>query len=296
MSTPRSLPLPPRARSHRVVTGRATLAVLDVPPVAGPARPPVVLLPGFTGSKEDFLALLAPISEAGHRVLALDQLGQHESPAAEDPARYAADELGLDVLALLDTIGSERAHLLGHSFGGLVARAAAIAAPQRLASLTLLCSGPAALPAEIGVDLRLLLDALGALTPEQVWTAMRRLDTERGVPAQPADVAEFLRRRFLATDPAQLGSLATQLLTEPDRVEELVAALAGTEVPVLVVTGEDDDRWPVAQQADMARRLRVPHALVPDAGHSPNVENPEATSRLLLDFWSALATNLLTAL
>ena len=41
---------------------------------------PVLLVPGYTGSKEDFIAVLAPLAAAGHEVLAIDQRGQYESP------------------------------------------------------------------------------------------------------------------------------------------------------------------------------------------------------------------------
>src|SRR4030095_4604727 len=60
----------------------------------------VLLVAGYTGSKEDFAPLLAPLAEAGHRVVAIDQRGQYESPGPDDPAAYSVAELAADVVAV----------------------------------------------------------------------------------------------------------------------------------------------------------------------------------------------------
>ena len=103
---------------------------------------------GYTGSKEDFAPLLAPLADAGYRVVALDQRGQFESPGPDDPAAYSVPELGLDVVAVARVLREESGeplHLLGHSFGGLVTRAAVLAEPALFTSFTLLGSGPSRL-------------------------------------------------------------------------------------------------------------------------------------------------------
>ena len=66
-----------------------------------------MLVPGFTGSKEDFVAVLAPLAAAGWRVVTYDQRGQHETPGAPPPGEvvtaesYALSELALDLLAIV---------------------------------------------------------------------------------------------------------------------------------------------------------------------------------------------------
>jgi pimeloyl-ACP methyl ester carboxylesterase len=285
--------LPAQARPGLLPTTRGPLAVIDVVPevtavtgVTGSAGfAPVVMVPGFTGSKEDFGPLLGPVTQAGHRVVAIDQRGQFESPPATHELAYDVHELGADVLAVVDALDAGPVHLLGHSFGGLVARAAVLIDAGCFASLTLMSSGPAAVPAESAIDAHWLLDALATMKLDQLWATMRQLDTERGVPALPPNIADFLQRRFLANDPAGLRRLAEQLLEEPDRVDALTGVLLATHTPALVVTGERDDRWSPASQAEMARRLGVPHVLIPAAAHSPNVENPAATAAALLEFW-----------
>ena len=143
MSTPPFLELPAGVRATSLATPRGELAALSAES-AQETGAPVLLVPGYTGSKEDFIAVLAPIAAAGHRVVALDQRGQFETPGDGDPSSYDLKVLADDVLAVLAGLRAP-AHLVGHSFGGLVARTAALADPAALRSLTLMSSGPAAI-------------------------------------------------------------------------------------------------------------------------------------------------------
>ena len=283
MSTPPFLTCPPGVAPARLPTGHGDLAAL----VAGPAGPgpggaPVLLVPGFTGSKEDFIAVLAPIARAGHRVVAIDQRGQFESAGTGESSSYDVKALAEDVLAVARHLG-EPVHLLGHSFGGLVARAAALADPTALRSLTLMSSGPGAIPHPASSNLELIAAALPVMDLESIWVAKRQMEVPtETVPLAP-EPEEWLHRRFVANDPVALLRLAEQLLTETDRVAEL----ATVGLPVHVVYGEDDDAWPPAEQAEMAARLGASVSVLPGCGHSPAAERPEPTARALLDFWSA---------
>src|SRR5207302_5679127 len=94
------------------------LAALDGRP-DGPVAATAVLVPGFTGSKEDFLPLLEPLAAAGVRAVALDLRGQCDSPGLADPAGYRIEGFGADVRTLLGLVADGGPlHLLGHSFGG----------------------------------------------------------------------------------------------------------------------------------------------------------------------------------
>ncbi|MHA4815289.1 alpha/beta fold hydrolase [Streptomyces aculeolatus] len=282
MSKPPFVALPAGAEALRVETPRGAFAALRA---GRPVRGTALLVPGFTGSKEDFIALLEPLAGAGYRVVAVDGRGQYESDGPKDEDAYTQDELAQDVLALgaaLGAAGDPPPHLLGHSHGGHVARAAVLRAPGAFASLTLMSSGPGIVCDEQQSRAKLLADALTTYDMETVWQAMRAFDPP-GVPAVPADVADFLHRRWLGTSPVQLAATARQLCEEPDRTAEL----AGVPLPVHVLTGESDYVWPVAEMDDMARRLRAHRTVVGGADHSPNVDRPAETAAALAAFWSA---------
>lgn len=252
--------------------------------MASGARPTVLLVPGYTGSKEDFAPLLDPFSDLGYRAVAMDQRGQHESPGIADPRAYTMDALAADVLSVIDHLGGS-VHLIGHSFGGLVCRAAVIAQPTAVTSLTLMGSGPAAIAGQRRETIELLEPVLAAGgTPAVHAMVEQRATAEPGWRQTPVALRAFLRRRFLASHEVGLQAMSIALRTEPDRVAELAAA----GIPILVTFGAADDAWPPAVQREMAARLGARLAVIPDAVHSPAVENPAATLRTLTDFWAAL--------
>jgi len=276
------LRLPAGAQARRVDVPGGPLAAVEAAPTGAGDRAPVVLVPGFTGSKEDFREVLAPLAAAGHRAIAYDQRGQHESIGPQDAAAYAVEALAADLLALVDALDAGPVHVVGHSFGGLVARAAALERPEALRSLVLLCSGPAALTGPRVATLPLLRPVIeqgGMPALVQAVDAMNAADP-RWL-ALPVEVQAFLRRRMLASSGPGLVAMADALTSEPDRVDELRAS----GIPVLMCHGEGDDAWTPALQKAMAERLGAAYAVVPDAQHSPAVENPTATVRTLTDFF-----------
>ncbi|MBB1244381.1 alpha/beta hydrolase [Streptomyces durbertensis] len=281
MSKPPTLELPPGARAHRLATDRGEFAVHDA---GEPARGTALLVPGFTGSKEDFITLLDPLARAGLRVVAVDGRGQHESGGpVDDEAGYAQSELAADVLALAAALGGP-VHLLGHSMGGHVSRAAVLLDASPFRSLTLMSSGPGAVTAAQQQRLKMLLGALPVMDMAAVWQAMIELDPPEAADVSTTpEVSAFLRERWMNTSPAQLSATAQQLLGEPDRVEELAAV----DLPVHVLHGALDYAWPVEDIAAMADRLDARHTVVQDAAHSPAVESPATTARALADFWTA---------
>ncbi|MGY2004696.1 alpha/beta fold hydrolase [Blastococcus sp. SYSU DS1024] len=265
--------------------GAGPLAALDTGGTA--ARGTVLMVAGYTGSKEDFAPLLRPLAATGYRVVALDQRGQYESPGPEDPAQYSVAALGADVVAVAQVLREQSGvplHLVGHSFGGLVTRAAVLAEPGLFTTFTLLGSGPSRLTgrrAELLDHLGPLLDAGGVPLVHETLEQLAMTDPK--AQAVPAPTREFYSRRFLRNSAAGLRGMADAMLAEPDRVAELKE----TGVPVLVAHGEADDAWLPHVQADMARRLGARHEVIDNAIHSPAVENPPRTLEVLCDFWSS---------
>jgi pimeloyl-ACP methyl ester carboxylesterase len=266
-----------------VVTPRGRFAafVLDPPTQA---RGTALLVPGFTGSKEDFVAVLGPLAAYGWRVVAYDQRGQHETPGVEhlDAEQYSLPELAADLLAVAGATGKGPVQLVGHSFGGLVAREAVLAEPTAFASLTLLCSGPSGVDGQTAQVAHVFAAALEQFPIEQVWEAKVAYDANQGLylPSDP-ELADFLRTRFVNNDPMGLATFARMLTQAPDRTAELAAV----PIRLLVAHGERDDAWPTAVQAEMADRLGAALMVIPDSGHSPAAEAPDTTAELLHRFW-----------
>jgi pimeloyl-ACP methyl ester carboxylesterase len=308
MSTPPFLTLPASARSIRLATARGEFAALHSLPPSGPVRGTALLVPGFTGSKEDFIALLEPLAVAGFQVVAVDQRGQYQTGGPADEAAYGLEPLALDLLAVNEAVAgllptaTGPVHLLGHSFGGYVVREAVLrSAAARTAagaaagtgtdglpwdSLTLMSTGPGAVCADEAQRAELLVSVLPVMDMEAIWQAMKDLEAAAETTSATPDpeIAEFLHRRWLANVPEALVAMGRQLTVEPDRVD----ALAKVGLPALVLSGERDYAWPVPEQAQMALRLGARHVAVPGAAHSPNVERPEATAAALTGFWSGL--------
>jgi pimeloyl-ACP methyl ester carboxylesterase len=271
-----------------LATGDARPIVLELPGQRIAAlqsgerdRPAVLLVPGYTGSKEDFAPILDPLADAGFLVTAIDLPGQFESPALEARADYTPDRLGAVVRGVAARLGVG-VRLLGHSFGGLVARAAVIAEPSAFDSLVLLCSGPGQLGGARLVRMERFEPVLAAAGLPGLYAALQAAAAEDPTfVASPPEVEEFLERRFLRSSPAMLQGMADALRREPDRVTELGA----TGVPVLVAHGADDDAWSPPEQKDMAARLGARYEVIAGSAHSPAIENPEATAEVLIDFW-----------
>lgn len=258
----------------------ATLAALDTGP--GPDHA-VVLVPGYTGSKEDFVPMLGPLARTNWRAVAVDLPGQYESEGSDDEAAYAPERLSLPVAGLVAELRRAHRHvvLLGHSFGGLVARAAVLSGAE-ITGLTLLCSGPARLP--VGDRHERLDLAEQLLRSDGIEAVQTMRDLLEPVP-EPAELALLMRNRFLRSSAAGLLGMAAVLRTEPDRTAELADALDASGAGRLVVCGAGDDAWPIEVQRDMAERLRSPFELVPGATHTPNTENPPALLEILHRHW-----------
>ena len=304
MSTPTSLELPDGVRRTTIHTARGAFAALEAVPGSGVCeRDAALLVPGYTGSKEDFLAILDLLADDSRHVIAIDLRGQFETAGAGDPAGYAAAALGADVLAIMQATGAR--HLVGHSYGGLIAREAVLAGTGAdFASFTLMSSGPGALTGPRAEDLRAMLAALGVGDGTQtdggrtdggrtdqaalragiaeLWRA--HLEPQAVTAGIPGHIVAFLRRRMLGNDPDGLVLMAAHMLAAPDRTAELARL---DQLPMLVIYGENDNSWSPAAQENMARRLGARRLCIPAAVHSPAVEAPATTASALTQFWDA---------
>lgn len=241
----------------------------------GGQAPPLLLVHGFTGGRDDFEEVLEPLG-ADRRVVAVDLPGHGGSAGSDDPAAYGLETLAawvLDVAAALD-LGEH--HLLGHSMGGLIAQRAAAAASHRLCSLLLMDTGVGALREEFGD--RVVRIAVAARDEGPDAALAVSLDGAE----LPAAELSAARERFHALNPAAVVGGARGLVT----AAPLGAFLRGIDIPVLVMHGEHDEAWLPHEQRLLANTTAgAVHVVVPDAAHSPQREN--------LDIWVAVVRRFL---
>ena len=230
------------------------------------AGEPLVLVHGFTGSHRDWEGVVDELATT-RRVITFDHRGHGDSPNTGDPATYTFDQLVADAEALFDELELDRFDLLGHSMGGIVAMRYVLAHPDRVRSLVLMDTGarPSGNGASgwirAGVE-KVRADGLLALY-------------ERIEPFLPEDQRARVRWSYERMDPGAFVELARELSAYPSMLDEL-ATLA---VPTTVIVGENDTGLRAAAD-DLA--ATVPGAvfeLIPDAAHSPQLENRGAWMR-----------------
>jgi pimeloyl-ACP methyl ester carboxylesterase len=242
--------------------------------------PPVVLIHGWTASSHWF-DRLTPLLTARYRVIRVDLLGHGGS---EKPRNgYSMTEQADRVADALVRVGVRRALVAGHSTGGEVVIALAARHPELTRALAVIDSEPD----EKFVDPNLLASL--SLKPV-IGQAMKRLATdgtirdglgqafEKGYHVPNVFVDDFNKVTYTAYKKTydESGDYVSEGHLESD--------LRSVRVPRLVIFGKDDRLVsPPREAADFYRRefnLRV--EIVPGAGHSPMVEQPQATARLLL--------------
>ncbi|WP_460774964.1 alpha/beta fold hydrolase [Microbacterium sp. GXF7504] len=272
--------LPEGARLDTVAAPSGLLARL----VAGPDDAQrVVLVPGATGSKEDFVLMLPILTAAGYRVEAYDLAGQYESAAAGPerltPPRPRYDHrLFVDDLVAVLEAGRTPAHVLGYSFAGLVAQQALAERPGLFASLTLLTTPPASGQVFRGVKrIGRLSDAAGPRTAATLMLWGIRNNLNRVGPRRLA----FVKSRFALTRRDSVDDIVAAMMDTPDVVDEVAAS----PIPKLVAASEHD-LWPVSQYRAYAARIGA-ELVVYETGHSPCETAPHQLCRDLLRLFAA---------
>jgi pimeloyl-ACP methyl ester carboxylesterase len=251
--------------------------------------PPVLLVHGFGGAKEDFADHVPSLAEHA-TVVTFDHRGHGSSDHPPDEGAYALDRLVADTLGVADGLGFDHFRLLGHSMGGMVARRVVLADPDRVDALVLMDTSPGP-PPGIGVA---TIDLGVEIARRDGMTVLKAVQDELdplGTPAYQRLLAErpgyreFCDRKWDALAPEMWVALVAELVRQPDQL----CALTTVRCPTLVIVGEQDTPF-VGVSVEMADTIPGAQLTVlPDAGHSPQFENPRAWFDAVDDFLRAHA-------
>ena len=246
--------------------------------VLGPADgAPVILSAGLGGIAEYWRPNLAALAER-HRVILYDHRGTARSDRALPP-KHSIEHMADDVLAVLDGLGVERAHLIGHALGGLIGLSFALKAPERLVSL-------------LAVNAWAKLDAHTRRCFETRLSLLRDSGPEAFIKATPiflypaAWMSSHTAR--LEQDAAhQRAAFPGQETTETRIVAvaafDISARLQEIKTPVLSLASRDDMLSPYTAAEALAAGLpNGRFVLTPYGGHACNVTDPEPFNRIAL--------------
>ena len=271
-----------------------------------PGRLPLLVLHGGPGATHQYLEPLATLARSGRRVIFYDQIGCGRSGRPTDPDFFSADLFVEELVALRSALGLERVHLLGQSWGGMLAMQYAIGRPAGLAGIVV-ADSPADMVQWVSEANRLrselpphtaqaLADheAAGTTTSTEYTDAVDvfyrrhvcRLDPW---PEPFARTAEALAHDALVYNvmngPSEfyvVGKLKTWSIL--DRLHEISA-------PMLLLSGAYDEATPAIVSAI---QTRVPHSewiLFEQSSHTPHLEEPAAFNAAVRGFLSGIEQN-----
>lgn len=236
--------------------------------------PPVVLLHGFGGDLNGWM-FNQPALAARHRTLAIDLPGHGGSEKRLEEGDVAG--LARIIVAALQALGIDRAHLVGHSLGGAVALDIALRHPNRVASLSLIA--PAAFGPEI--DEAFITGFITADRRKTIQAVLQRLFVDPSLVSR--DMAEdVLRFKRLDGASACLSAIANASFPAGRQAVILRDRLGEVAVPVQVIWGAADRILPVHQGEGLPSSVAV--SILESAGHMPHMEKAAEVNRRLLAF------------
>jgi pimeloyl-ACP methyl ester carboxylesterase len=248
--------------------------------VSGEPRPgtfPLLCLHGGPGSSHAYFARLERLADEGRQVVVYDQLGCGDSDRSDDPSLWSVELFVEEVGAVREALGLDRVHLLGTSWGGMLALEYALTRPAGLESLVLSSTGASA---------------------EQWVAESTRLLAELGPGATEED---YMAAHFSLLDPPQPEHEQWQAKRNPAVYEAMwgpneytcTGRLAGwdvrdrlgeIQVPALVISGAYDMSTPAIAQTLVEGIAGAEHVLFEHSAHVPVAEEPERYRRVVGEF------------
>jgi pimeloyl-ACP methyl ester carboxylesterase len=253
---------------------------------------PVVFVHEFAGSYRSWEPQMRHFGRR-YRCVAFAARGYPPSDVPESPASYSQARAADDILAVLDHLGEEKAHIVGLSMGGFATLHFGFRHQARAHSLMV---GGCGYGAEAGqrerfrAEAEVISDALKkdgmAAFAERYAYGPTRVQFEN---KDPRGFAEF---KAMLAEHSALGSANTQLGVQRERpsLYDLVDEMKKITVPTLVLTGDED--WPCLLPGILMKQS-IPSAalaVVPNTGHTINIEEPNEFNRIVGEFLAQVDT------
>ena len=237
--------------------------------LSGPSGAPVLALSNSLGTTMAMWDGVAAHLRGRYRILRYDTRGHGASATRDTETRI--EDLASDLLGLLDALGIGRAHLAGLSLGGMTVQAVAMAAPERILSLTLMATAAHMPSAQSWGERAAPVRAQG--TAAIVEATLGRWFTPAFRDSSSSALAS-IRDDFVACDRTGYARAC-----EAIGAMDLRARLGRIQAPTLVIAGREDPATPPAMAEEIC--AGIPQAelvIMPRAAHLLAVEHPEATA------------------
>lgn len=234
---------------------------------------PVILLThGYSATAQMWRGQVEPLSKK-HKLVIWDMRGHGQSDYPADQNEYSEEKTVADMAALLDAVGAKTAIVGGLSLGGYMSLAFNATYPDRVKALLIIDTGPG-----YKKD-----DAREGWNQNALKTAERY---ERDGLGQLGN-ASAERRTAQHRDATGLARAGRGMLTQKNA--RVINSLPDIKVPSLVVVGEKDTPFLAASDYMAAKIPGAEKALIPNAGHAANIDNPEAFNAALGKFLDKLS-------
>jgi pimeloyl-ACP methyl ester carboxylesterase len=229
--------------------------------------PALILTHGYSATSQMWTGQIATL-EPHFTVVTWDMRGHGQSDYPEDPAQYSEEATVADMAALLDAVGARQAIVGGLSLGGYMSLAFHRAHPDRTRALLIIDTGPGYKNDEARAGWN-----RNAIARAEKFEAEGLPDTTRA----SAEV-RLARHR----DATGLARAARGMLTQRDA--RVIESLPQVAVPAVVIVGANDTPFLAASDYMAAKIPGAKKVVIPDAGHSANIDQPALFNAALLDF------------
>jgi pimeloyl-ACP methyl ester carboxylesterase len=229
--------------------------------------PALILTHGYSATSQMWAGQIAPL-EPHFTVVTWDMRGHGQSDYPQDQAQYSEEHTVADMAALLDAVGAREAVVGGLSLGGYMSLAFHRAHPERTRALLIVDTGPG-----------YKNDQAREGWNRNAIARAERLETE-GLPDTARASAEVRLARH--RDATGLARAARGMLTQRDA--KVIENLPDIAVPAVVIVGANDTPFLAASDYMAGKIPGAKKAVIPDAGHSANIDQPDAFNAALLDF------------